>query len=134
MRSRSTCDFCDIHNVTPLSLQWHFEIEAFSLELSQEYSRPERILERYLQRKPFSPEFSLESSPEPKKPSCHSRHRGILPGIFPEVEKTFVLCSPQCTMREVRSFLSCLVHRKGDQHEASSGYHIRASRAKPGDY
>src|SRR5260221_10780991 len=37
-------------------------------------------------------------------------------------------------MREVRSFLSCLVHRKGDQHEASSGYHIRASRTKPGDH
>src|SRR2546430_8142389 len=92
------------------SLQWHFEIEAFSLELFQEYSRPERILERYLQRTPFSPEFSLESSPEPKKPSCHSRRRGIvpgiLPGIFPEVEKTFVLCSPRWTMREVRSFLS----------------------------
>src|SRR5260370_17913492 len=43
-----------------------------------------------------------------------------------------VLCSPRGTMREVRSFLSYLVHWKGDQHEASSGYHIRASRTNPG--
>src|SRR5437899_1184548 len=77
----------------PGALQWHFESQAFSLEISpelknlratleceafspeksQESSHSQRILERDRQGTPFSPEKSWESSQEPKRPSCRAR-------------------------------------------------------------
>src|SRR5205823_9744369 len=54
------------------------------------------------------------------------------PRNVPWSNKNFVLLSPRYDMLEVRSLLSCVISRKGDQHEVLSAYHTPASRAKSG--